>query len=110
MNLRNLSRWLAMCVLLCAAQPGAPAAAARGGTAEAIQPKSQSNTYRAAGTVLDEKGEPVIGATVMEKGTHNGTSTDVDGRFSLDVRHGATLVISSIGCLTQEVVPVFQFG
>lgn len=104
MNLRNLSRWLAMCVLLCAAQPGAPAAAARGGTAEAIQPKSQSNTYRAAGTVLDEKGEPVIGATVMEKGTHNGTSTDVDGRFSLDVRHGATLVISSIGCLTQEVV------
>ncbi|MDR0845457.1 MAG: TonB-dependent receptor [Tannerella sp.] len=59
---------------------------------------------RITGTVADEKGEPVIGANVIEKGTTNGNITDVDGNFSLDVSPGATLVISFIGYNTQEVV------
>ena len=46
------------------------------------------------GTVVDETGEGVIGATVMEKGTSNGTVTDIDGNFTLKVAEGATLVIS----------------
>ena len=49
------------------------------------------------GTVLDETGEVVIGATVMEKGTSNGTVTDFDGNFKLKVGLGAPLVITYIG-------------
>ena len=55
------------------------------------------------GTVIDETGEGVIGATVMEKGTSNGTVTDFDGNFKLKVDAGKTLVISYIGYLTQEL-------
>ena len=57
----------------------------------------------ATGQVVDETGETVIGATVMEKGTTNGTTTDIDGRFKLSVGSGARLVISYIGYLTQEL-------
>ena len=55
------------------------------------------------GTVIDETGEGVIGATVMEKGTSNGTVTDFDGNFKLKVDAGKTLVFSYIGYLTQEL-------
>ena len=53
-----------------------------------------------SGTVIDPTGETVIGATVMEKGTSNGTITDFDGNFTLKVEAGKTLVISFIGYLT----------
>ena len=56
-----------------------------------------------SGTVVDPTGETVIGATVMEKGTSNGTVTDFDGNFTLKVEAGSTLVVSYIGYLTQEV-------
>ena len=55
-----------------------------------------------SGTVTDAMG-PVIGATVMEKGTSNGTVTDFDGNFKLKVEAGKTLVFSFIGYLTQEL-------
>ena len=55
------------------------------------------------GTVVDGEGEPVIGATVMEKGTSNGTVTDYDGNFKLKVAAGKTLVFSYIGLDTQEL-------
>ena len=55
------------------------------------------------GYVDDATGEPLIGATVMEKGTSNGTATDFDGNFILNVAPDATLVISYIGYDTQEV-------
>lgn len=55
------------------------------------------------GTVIDNTGEPVIGANVTEKGTTNGMITDLDGRFSLSVQKNATLVISYIGYITQEI-------
>lgn len=55
------------------------------------------------GTVLDATGMPVIGANVMVKGTTNGTITDMDGKFSLDVEEGATLVVSYIGFADQEI-------
>ncbi|MDO4826277.1 MAG: TonB-dependent receptor [Bacteroidia bacterium] len=54
------------------------------------------------GTVSDQTG-PVISASVIEKGTTNGTVTDFDGRFSLSVRKGAILEISSVGYITQTV-------
>ena len=55
------------------------------------------------GTVVDELGEGVIGATVKEKGTSNGTVTDLDGNFKLKVAEGATLVVSYIGYDNIEV-------
>ena len=55
------------------------------------------------GTVVDAEGEPVIGATVMEKGTSNGTVTDYDGNFKLKVAAGKTLVFSYIGFEKQEL-------
>ena len=57
----------------------------------------------ASGTIVDNTGEPIIGATVMEKGTSNGTVTDIDGNFHLKTASGATLVISYIGFATQEL-------
>ena len=56
-----------------------------------------------AGNVTDATGEPVIGATVMEKGTSNGTVTDFDGNFKLKVDAGKTLVFTYIGYQTQEL-------
>ncbi|MBQ2178785.1 MAG: SusC/RagA family TonB-linked outer membrane protein, partial [Prevotella sp.] len=56
-----------------------------------------------SGTVVDASGETVIGATVMEKGTSNGTITDFDGNFKLKVEAGKTLVFSYIGYNTQEL-------
>ncbi len=66
--------------------------------AAAAQGKSVS------GKVLDQDGEAVIGATVMVKGTTNGTATDFDGAYKLsNVAENATLVFSYVGCVSQEV-------
>ena len=45
------------------------------------------------GSVKDSQGEPLVGATVMQKGTSNGTITDLDGQFSIQVPAGVTLVL-----------------
>ena len=55
------------------------------------------------GTVVDEFGDGVIGATVKEKGTANGAATDFDGNFKIKVKEGTMLVISYIGYQPQEV-------
>jgi iron complex outermembrane receptor protein len=55
------------------------------------------------GVVVDVNNESLIGANVVEKGTINGISTDIEGNFTLSVPQGATLVISYIGYVTQEV-------
>ena len=55
------------------------------------------------GTILDATGMPVIGANVMVKGTTNGTITDMDGKFSLEVDKNAILVVSYIGYANQEI-------
>lgn len=57
---------------------------------------------RVSGTVLDVNKEPMIGVSVLEKGTTNGTITDIDGRYSLSVNQGSTLVYSYIGYIAQE--------
>ena len=57
-----------------------------------------------SGTVLDQNTEEaLIGATVMVKGTDNGTVTDIDGKFTLDVDPNSTLIISYVGFLTKEI-------
>ena len=56
------------------------------------------------GTVIDDLGEPVIGASVVEKGNpQNGTITNIDGQFTLKVNEGTPIIITYIGYTTQEV-------
>ena len=57
-----------------------------------------------SGVVKDKDGVPVIGANILVKGTTNGTITDMDGRFSLDIPNNAILQVSYIGYKTQEIV------
>lgn len=73
-------------------------------TAAASPAPIQSNSLQitATGIVKDVEG-PVIGASVLEKGTSNGTITDIDGKFTLQVKEGATLIISYVGCKTVEI-------
>lgn len=63
---------------------------------------AQSKTV--TGTVTDDLGAPLPGVNVVEKGTTNGVSTDFDGNFSLNVPNSATLVFSSLGFSTKEVL------
>ena len=71
-------------------------------SAASEQVAAVQQTRQATGHVTDSQG-PLIGATVMEKGTNNGTVTDFDGNFTLNVKPGATLVISYVGYESQEV-------
>jgi TonB-linked SusC/RagA family outer membrane protein len=65
---------------------------------------SMSAQSTVTGTVFDATGEPIIGASVVEKGKATGASTDIDGKFSIRVsKPTATLVVSYIGAKTQEV-------
>ncbi len=81
----NRKLWMALVMLLGLALPGF----------------AQKITVR--GYVDDETGEPLIGATVMEKGTSNGTATDIDGNFTINVDPKAILVVSYIGYDPMEV-------
>jgi TonB-linked SusC/RagA family outer membrane protein len=65
--------------------------------------EEQMQSQAISGVVVDSKGELIIGASVLEKGTTNGTITNLDGKYSLNVKPGAMLIISYIGYQTQEV-------
>jgi len=65
------------------------------------QALQQTKTVK--GTIIDNYGDPVIGANIVVKGTTIGTITDLDGRFSLDVPSNATLIVSYIGFHSQEI-------
>ncbi|MGP1435054.1 MAG: TonB-dependent receptor [Phocaeicola sp.] len=61
-------------------------------------------TYKISGKVVDSKGEPIIGANILEKGTTNGTITDMDGNFTLNVKSSsAILTVSYIGYKAKDV-------
>ncbi len=64
-------------------------------------PMQQKNQI--SGTVRDEQGLPIIGANIIENGTTNGTVTDIDGNFQLQVNEGAVLSISYIGYIDQQI-------
>ncbi|MCE8971685.1 TonB-dependent receptor [Bacteroides fragilis] len=72
------------------------------------EPVLSDNKNKITGKVVDIKGEPVIGASIMEKGTSNGTITDLDGNFSLKVSSNqSSIEISYIGYVTQNLKAVF---
>ena len=62
-----------------------------------------SQTITVSGTVVDELGEPLIGATVQQKGTSNGTSTDIDGQYSMSISPKGTITVSYVGYNTQTI-------
>lgn len=73
-------------------------------TRQSIDSPKQVNKFKVSGVVLDEKGETLIGASVIEKGTTNGITTNMDGKFELTVSSpNAILSISYLGYLTQDV-------
>ena len=64
---------------------------------------AQNQTIKVKGQVVDESGEPLVGATVKVKDTSVGTITDFDGNFQLDVKSNATLVVSYLGYKNREI-------
>ena len=98
LNFRKTLLLAGACTALGVAYSPSVYAAGENTAAQAVQQQKA-----VSGIVTDAEG-PVIGATVMEKGTSNGTVTDIDGKFSLNVKPGATLVVSYVGYKTQEFV------
>lgn len=73
--------------------------------ANILQPSAvqQKGKIKVTGKVTDQQGEPVIGGSVVEKGTTNGTMTDMDGLFTFEVEEAAVVQVSYIGYQTKEV-------
>ena len=66
---------------------------------------SAQEKIQVTGTVKDADGAPVVAATIKEKGTTNQVSSDLKGAFRISIQPGATLIISSVGFETREIVP-----
>ena len=90
-----------MTATICALFLGGGSVMAHAADAPAVQEQQQTTNITV--TIVDSKGEPIIGANVVQKGTTNGTITDVDGKATLNVKPGSTLQISFVGYQTQEV-------
>lgn len=97
LNVKTLAGLLALCLLT-------PAAYAT----DAVSPAPQSqkaSTGTVIGTVTDSEGEPLVSASVLVEGTKVGTPTNIDGEFSIaNVKHGAKITVSYIGCKPQTLV------
>ena len=96
------TRYILYSVCLAAMCASVSPLEARGSNAPATQ---QQHTRTIKGTVVDETGMPVIGASVKTEGTTTGVITDIDGHFTLQVPANAKLVISYIGYISQTVAP-----
>ena len=70
---------------------------------QSVRAQQTSGNVKITGTVVDNTGEPAIGATVRVKNGQHGVVTDIDGKFTIDVPKGSTLIVSYIGTQTQEV-------
>lgn len=110
MRQKRISQLLLFSLML----PGAALAAAPDMAVghEAVAPAvlQQAGKITVKGSVVDSKGEPLIGVSILEKGTFNGTTTDFEGNFSLQVASGAVLEISYVGYKTQDVKAVENLG
>ena len=73
-----------------------------------IQYSAPHKTIKVRGNVLDANGDPIIGATIKEKGTSNGTITDFDGNFSFDVSDKSIIEVSYIGYKPQELKAISE--
>lgn len=90
------------CLLLVAGAGFSPLYAAQEKSEITTVTGVQQASITVKGTVKDANGEPIVGASVVEKGTSNGTVTDMDGNYVLKAKPGSTLVISYVGFVAQE--------
>ncbi len=74
-----------------------------GGNHSVASAQAVSQKKQISGVVKDVNGEPIIGANVVVKGTTTGTVTDIDGKFTLEADQGATIQVSYIGYLSQDI-------
>ena len=88
---------LALCFLMVGAGVTPPIHASNANVSISQQAK------KVTGTVTDAKGEPLLGVNVVVKGTTNGTITDLDGKYSLEVEPNSILVVSYIGYVSQQI-------
>lgn len=97
MSIKSRKTWLAVgaTALLAGGVPGM--------IAPALAPVAVAQTQKITGTVVDEFGDPVTGANIRVKGSNGGAISDLDGKFSVDAKAGATLEVSFIGYTTQTV-------
>lgn len=99
----NVKLYICLAAALCAYLPtGVSMYAAR------AEKPSASNVYQqtrilVSGRILDSSGQPVPGASIIEKGTTNGVNTDIDGKFTISVKSGSSLEVSCIGYETVSV-------
>ncbi len=99
----NVKLYICLAAALCAYLPtGVNMYAAR------AENPSASNVYQqtrilVSGRILDSSGQPVPGASIIEKGTTNGVNTDIDGKFTISVKSGSSLEVSCIGYETVSV-------
>lgn len=100
MNLKKIT--LLISVLLCSGGLSASNFPMNPGSAP-LDMNIGSNLEKIIGTVKDTNGEPIIGATILEKGTNNGTITDFEGSFQLNVGADAALLVSYVGYKTVSV-------
>ena len=98
MNLKFRKDALAARICLVLLTGGVPQILSASEAMEVVQQSSAIN-----GVVVDAAGEPIIGANILQKGTTNGTITDFDGKFSLNVPAQATITVTYIGYKTQEI-------
>lgn len=82
----------------------------REATSNALSALQQTGKITTKGSIVDAKGEPLIGVSILEKGTTNGTITDFDGNFTLQVSPNATIEFSYIGYKTQSMIAKADFG
>lgn len=99
MNQKFIVRFCLAAALLC----GPVFASAYAAPAKADSDQTPGKTVTVRGVIYDDQGQPLPGASVMVKGTTQGTVTDLDGRYSLNVRPDQTLVVSFIGMKDQEI-------
>lgn len=101
-NLLRIKRKTTCCMILSCIMLGG-LAYPQAGVAENSKEIQQSKTS-VTGTVLDKNGDALIGVSIVEKGTTNGTTTDIDGKFSISVSNtNTTLIITYVGFEKQEI-------
>ncbi|EJW95575.1 TonB-dependent Receptor Plug domain-containing protein [gut metagenome] len=102
LHLSNRNQQAFTALLFCAsvfAYPSTVQAAQENSFVQNIQQQKQT----VSGIVVDTSGLEVIGVSILEKGTNNGIITDIEGKFTLQVNPGATIIVSFIGYVTQEL-------
>lgn len=93
----NVSKISQMFCLLMVPGAGMASAVASGRVTENFSVMQPAGKVSVQGVVVDTKGEPLIGVSILESGTTNGTITDIDGKFTLSVDSKALIELSYIG-------------